>query len=131
MCPRCIMTGIADIFNSTSQPTNRKVLRDVGLNASEGLVAYAEKDYGRAVSLLYSVVSEWQRIGGSHAQRDVLMLTLIEACLADKTDLKLGRRLLAERAAIKDPLNNAGTWTRLAAVEHEIQESCRPQLRQQ
>lgn len=107
------------------------MLADVGLNASEGLVAYAEKDYARSVSLLYSVVSEWQRVGGSHAQRDVLMLTLIEACLAEKTDLKLARRLLAERAAIKDPLNNAGTWTMLAAVEHDIEANCRVQLRQE
>jgi len=56
-------------------------------------------------------------IGGSHAQRDVLELTLISACLKKETELDLAGKLLAERAMGKDEGNEEGVWTLLRKVE--------------
>jgi hypothetical protein len=100
-----------------AEPTNVRVLDEVGIAVGEAVLAFAEGEYGRAVSLLQRTRPRWVLIGGSHAQRDVLMLTLIEACVREETDLPLARRLLAERASVKDPRNEEGTWDRLWEVE--------------
>lgn len=102
------------------EPTNVGVLATVGLSVGEAIVAFAEGNYARAVRLLAASRPKWIRIGGSHAQRDVLMLTLIEACVREETDLRLARALLAERASVKDPRNEEGTWDRLRAVEARL-----------
>eukprot|EP00624_Nannochloropsis_granulata_P007408 evm.model.NODE_7565_length_13978_cov_20.023323.2 len=99
------------------QPTNSFVLSKVGLDISEALIHYVQGNYSQTVTLLSSSSSRWHLIGGSHAQRDVLKLTLINACLKMDTDLDLGRRLLAERAMEKDEGNEEGMWTLLRKVE--------------
>ncbi len=101
--------------------TNALVLDAVGLQVGEALIKYVEGDYRKTVALLSASMPRWQRIGGSHAQRDILALTLIEACVQNGTDLPLARRLLAERAAVKDPSNEEGVWTTLWAVEDRLQ----------
>ncbi|GAB5033797.1 peptidylprolyl isomerase [Nannochloropsis oceanica] len=98
------------------QPTNSYVLSEVGLDISEALIHYVQGNYSQTVKLLSSSSSRWHLIGGSHAQRDVLKLTLISACLKMDTDLNLGRRLLAERAMEKDEWNEEGVWTLLRRV---------------
>ncbi len=54
------------------------------LAVCRGFAAFIEGDFGRAVDELFSVRPYAQRFGGSHAQRDVIDLTLIEAALRDK-----------------------------------------------
>lgn len=103
-------------------PTNARVLREVGLAVGEAILAFAEGRYAHTVELLRGSRDRWILIGGSHAQRDVLMLLLIEACLREGTDLSLARALLAERASIKDPDSEEGTWERLRAVEAKVVE---------
>lgn len=58
---------------------NGEMTRVVGIDASEGLIAFAEGDSARAVEKIGAVRDIASRFGGSHAQRDVLTLTLIEA----------------------------------------------------
>ena len=53
--------------------------RIVGLPACRALLAFARGDCVNAVSLLGTLPGIAQRLGGSHAQRDVLHLTLMEA----------------------------------------------------
>jgi hypothetical protein len=53
--------------------------RQVGLTACRGLVAFGRGDYPRAMDLLASLPAQAHRIGGSHAQRDLLNLTLSSA----------------------------------------------------
>jgi tetratricopeptide (TPR) repeat protein len=53
--------------------------RRVGLPACRALIAFGRGDYRRAISLLASLPALSHRIGGSHAQRDVLHLTLLRA----------------------------------------------------
>jgi len=57
-----------------------------------------------------------QRFGGSHAQRDIVHLTLIEAALRDGQS-GLARALAAERTALKpaSPFNWSLTARSLAA----------------
>jgi hypothetical protein len=53
--------------------------RLVGLVACRAVIAFGRGDYARSVELLGSLPPSVQRIGGSHAQRDILYLTLMNA----------------------------------------------------
>jgi tetratricopeptide (TPR) repeat protein len=53
--------------------------RQIGLPAGRALIAFGRGDYGAAIVFLNSLPAFAQRIGGSHAQRDVLHLTLLRA----------------------------------------------------
>jgi tetratricopeptide (TPR) repeat protein len=53
--------------------------RLIGLPACRAIIAFGRGDYARSIELLGSLPAWVQRIGGSHAQRDVLYLTLLKA----------------------------------------------------
>jgi len=53
--------------------------RLVGLAACRAIVAFGRGDYARAAELLGTLPAFARRIGGSHAQRDLVYLTLLEA----------------------------------------------------
>ena len=55
--------------------TNRDMTRLVGLPACRALAAFGRGDYAGAERLLRALPPVAHRIGGSHAQRDVLQLT--------------------------------------------------------
>ncbi|WP_430420660.1 tetratricopeptide repeat protein [Phenylobacterium sp.] len=76
---------------------NAAFVREAGLPACEAIAAFGEGRFARAVELLSSVRGQTHRFGGSHAQRDVLDLTLIAAARA-AGDEGLAQALLAERA---------------------------------
>lgn len=66
------------VASSLRTPTRyAETSRLVGLPACQGIAAFGHGDYGHAVQLLGSVPQAMYRIGGSHAQRDVLYLTLM------------------------------------------------------
>jgi hypothetical protein len=77
---------------------NAAVIRDIGLPIARALHAYGQGDAAGAVELLRGVRNGAARFGGSHAQRDVLDLTLIAAARA-AGEVSLERALIAERAA--------------------------------
>lgn len=79
---------------------NSAFTRDVGQPFSQAIIAFADKDYDQTVHLLRAARPVAQRFGGSHAQRDVLDLTLIEAACRSGRDA-LARALAAERTAAK------------------------------
>lgn len=87
---------------------NAGFTRDVGRPVSLAIKAFGEGDYSRAVDLLRPVRSIAHRFGGSHAQRDVIDLTLIEAAFR-AGDAALASALSAERAAARpdSPLSQA------------------------
>jgi tetratricopeptide (TPR) repeat protein len=58
---------------------NGEMTRTVGMDLSEAVIAFGQGHYRRATDKLLAVRDIAQRFGGSHAQRDVLSLTLIEA----------------------------------------------------
>ena len=76
---------------------NATFTRDVGQPLCEALWAFGRADHARCVELLRPLRGQAHRFGGSHAQRDVIDLTLIEAAHRDGQQA-LHRGLLAERA---------------------------------
>ncbi|WP_421934879.1 tetratricopeptide repeat protein [Phenylobacterium sp.] len=92
---------------------NASFAGEVGLPVMEGLVAFGAGDYGRAVERLRDVRNRSARFGGSHAQRDLLDLTLIEAATRNK-DHDLRRALIAERAVALPAGEKAGALGRAA-----------------
>lgn len=67
--------------------------RRVGLPACRALIAFGRGDYTGAIGLLATLPALAHRIGGSHAQRDVLHLTLLQA--AERIRRPTGRLRIA------------------------------------
>jgi len=65
----------------TRNGDNAIFTRDVGHPATLAIQAFGEGRYADAVSLLAPLPPIASRFGGSHAQRDVIVLTLIEAAI--------------------------------------------------
>ncbi|MBV9191045.1 MAG: hypothetical protein JOZ85_11220 [Betaproteobacteria bacterium] len=61
---------------------NADMTRLVGLSASRALYAFMRGQAGRAEALLRALPPVAHRIGGSHAQRDVIQLTRAAAAAA-------------------------------------------------
>lgn len=90
--------------------TNGRMTWEVGLPLCRALQAFGEGDHETAVELLTPLRTIASRFGGSHAQRDVIHLTLVESALRGGR-YSLARALLAERTALKpeSPFNWAMT----------------------
>lgn len=95
--------------------TNAMMTRDVGLPLCRAIQAFGQADYGGAVDLILPVRTIANRFGGSHAQRDVIAWTAVEAALRGG-QARLARALMAERTAVKPtgPLNWRNTARALA-----------------
>jgi tetratricopeptide (TPR) repeat protein len=81
-------------------PTNRQAAERAGLRLLEGFAAFAAGQPEVTVDLLIDIRPEAHAVGGSHAQRDVVDLTLIAAA-ARSGQADLSRALVTERAARK------------------------------
>lgn len=78
----------------------RAIALSVGRPLLEALAAFDRGDYQAAATRLRDVRPIAQRLGGSHAQRDLIDLTLIEAARRSG-HLPLTRALVAERIQVK------------------------------
>jgi hypothetical protein len=76
---------------------NRGMTRDVGRAVCGALRAFGHGHHAQTIDLLEPVRDLAARFGGSHAQRDVLTLTLIEAARRSGQPA-LARHYAAERA---------------------------------
>lgn len=66
--------------SARTRPTRHGLTtRQLGLPACRGLAAFGRGAYTRAITLLAGLPATAHRLGGSHAQRDVLHLTLLQA----------------------------------------------------
>ena len=81
-------------------PTNRQAADRAGHRLLEGFAAFAAGEPETAANLLIDIRPEAHAVGGSHAQRDVIDLTLIAAA-ARSGQAGLTRALVAERTARK------------------------------
>ena len=79
---------------------NAAMTRDVGLPLVEGVAAFGRGRYAEAIAALEPVRDIANRFGGSHAQRDLVTLTLIEAALRSG-DRTRARHYIAERLVHK------------------------------
>lgn len=93
---------------------NAMMSRDVGLPIARALAAFGRGEYTATIEELLRVRPYANRFGGSHAQRDIVHLTLTEAALR-VDDAALAQALAAERTSMKptSPFN----W-RLTARAH-------------
>ena len=83
-----------------SAPTNAAAAERAGLALLEAFAAFAAGHPDRAIDLLIDIRPRANAVGGSHAQRDVIDLTLIAAA-ARAGDDSLARALVTERVARK------------------------------
>jgi hypothetical protein len=79
---------------------NAGFTRDVGHPVAKGLYAFGRGDYAETVRLLDPISAIASRFGGSHAQRDVIDLTLIEAAIR-AGDQRKAASLAANRLAAR------------------------------
>ena len=89
-----------DAYVADGAGDNREFTRDVGRTLIDAVIAFAAGDYQRTIDLTLPVRYKIIRIGGSHAQRDLVTQTLIVA--AERAgDRRLAQALLAERVAVR------------------------------
>src|SRR5450755_1762942 len=81
-------------------PTNRGAVERAGLDLLEAFSAFAAGRPDRAIDLLIDIRPRAHAVGGSHAQRDIIDLTLIAAATRAGDDA-LARALVTERVARK------------------------------
>jgi hypothetical protein len=96
-----------------SAATNVAMTRDIGVPVCSALLAFAESRYDEAVQTLLPIRYTVNRFGGSHAQRDAVQRTLLEAALRSGR-LTLARALVSERLGVRagSPYN----WLKQAAL---------------
>jgi len=80
--------------------TNHQMAREVGLPLMRGLLAWQRGAAAAACEQIYPVRSLAQRFGGSHAQRDLIDLTLLAAA-SSGGHRGMGRALVNERRMAK------------------------------
>ncbi|MGZ9074945.1 MAG: tetratricopeptide repeat protein, partial [Burkholderiaceae bacterium] len=79
---------------------NAAMTRDVGMPLVDGLEAYARNRHAEAIAAIEPVRDTANLFGGSHAQRDLLTLTLIDASIRIG-DTRRARHYIAERQVHK------------------------------
>lgn len=87
-------------YVSTENDCNVAMTREVGLPFCRAICAFAKGDYEAVVDQLYPIRYRTAFLGGSHAQRDVVHLTLIESALRAGRN-ELARALASERTQLK------------------------------
>ncbi|MCG8547456.1 MAG: tetratricopeptide repeat protein [Alphaproteobacteria bacterium] len=109
-----MMTFVADrrdaaaetVLNATERyvkqanDANVAMTRIIGLPFCRALQAFSRGAYGDAVDQLLPIRYQTHRLGGSHAQRDIIAWTLLEAALRAER-YELARALANERAMNK------------------------------
>ena len=98
---------------------NAAFTRDVGHPLTSAIQAFGKGDYRETVRLLRPIRAIAHRFGGSHAQRDVIDLTLIEAALR-AGDTALSRALAAERYDARPASPLSRLFLQRAGVEGEV-----------
>ena len=85
-----------------------RMAREVGVALVDAAEAFAQAKYGLAIDRIESVRDIANRFGGSHAQRDLITLTLIESALRGG-DRARAKHYLAERRMLKSDASRWGT----------------------
>lgn len=94
---------------------NAMFTREIGRPVTLAIKAFLDRDYVATVTLLRPVRNRAARFGGSHAQRDLLDLTLLEAALR-AGQWRLAAALANERVAVKPSSPLARLFVQRAAA---------------
>ena len=92
---------LAALTQRAGEPdTNGTMCRDVGLPLAQAIQSLSQGDAAGAVERLVPMRTRAHRFGGSHAQRDLVHLTLLEAAQR-AGNVRLARALASERTELK------------------------------
>ncbi len=80
----------------SGQGTVARIVSGVALPVCEAVLAHRKGDHARAVALMRPVLADMHRLGGSHAQQDVLMQLFLDSAV--KADCADDVRLMLEYA---------------------------------
>lgn len=104
-----------DDYQRLGAGDNREITLDVGRRVVDGALAFAQGDYAHTIERILPVRFKVIRIGGSHAQRDLVTQTLIAA--AERSgEGRLARALLAERLAVRPTARTREAYARAGGV---------------
>jgi tetratricopeptide (TPR) repeat protein len=81
---------------------NARLVGDFAIPVSQAVLAHGLGQYEQAVALMRPVLGEMYRLGGSHAQQDVLEQVFLDAAL--KAGLEADRQLIIERVSGRHPV---------------------------
>ena len=101
------MLNATERYVNQADDSNVAMTRIIGLPFCRALQAFAKGAYDDAVDQLLPIRYRTHLLGGSHAQRDIIAWTLLEAALRAER-FKLARALANERTAIKP--TSAQNW---------------------
>ena len=100
-----LLAGMEATAKSESNAINVMMTREIGLPLCRAIRAFGQERYEVASTLIQNVRDVAHRFGGSHAQRDVLTLTLIEAAIRSGQSF-LAQHYIAERTVLRA----GGNW---------------------
>ena len=86
--------------NPPSTASNAAMTRDIGLPVCKAILAFHREQFAQAVGFLYPIRKRIHEFGGSHAQRDAVYKTLLEAALRSR-QYALANALASERIAVR------------------------------
>jgi tetratricopeptide (TPR) repeat protein len=95
-----LISRLATYVEAEGWASNHHMTAEVGLPAARAMMAFGEGRYEETVDTLWPARRTFHHFGGSHAQRDALERTLIEAALRSDR-YHLADRLLSERLAVR------------------------------
>eukprot|EP01025_Chloroclados_australasicus_P050756 TRINITY_DN5876_c0_g2_i1.p1 TRINITY_DN5876_c0_g2~~TRINITY_DN5876_c0_g2_i1.p1 ORF type:complete len:467 (-),score=44.59 TRINITY_DN5876_c0_g2_i1:359-1759(-) len=85
------------LYAKQGQDLQAKLTRDVGLPLVDGIIAYWDQQYDKAVEYIEPIRYNIRPIGGSNAQRDVFSQLLIKSAVESSNHKKLAASLIEER----------------------------------
>jgi hypothetical protein len=102
-----------------SELSNVRMTRKIGLPVCKAILAFGQERYQEVVDYLYPIRHQLHEFGGSHAQRDVVLQTLLVAALK-AGNARISKELLAERldAKPRSPYN----WLKQATLLEQMGE---------
>ena len=89
-------------FASRNAGTAAEIVRESGIPVCQAVLAHARGDHAGAVALMRPALGAMYRMGGSHAQQDVLEQLFLDAAM--KAGLEDDVRMLLERVAGQHPV---------------------------
>jgi hypothetical protein len=104
-----------DAYQRFGGGDNREVTAEVGRRLIDGAIRFAKGDYAGAIEAILPVRYQAFRIGGSHAQRDIVNQTLIAAAERSQ-QWSLARALLAERVAVRPTARTKAAYEKARGI---------------
>ena len=95
------LIGRLDRWLDSAGGSNARMTAEVGLPACRAVVAFAEQRHADVIAELFPIRRVFAHFGGSHAQRDALQRTLLEAALRSER-FELAAALTAERLGVRE-----------------------------